>query len=380
MNIAFDATHHFGFSGINVYMRNLVGSLARFFPDDCYTMLTTYNKIERLRSEFPEADRVLLNADNPFPNSLALGSLGRPIMDRFYGRIYEKQSHKYDIIHFTNPYHFESIRNAVVTLHDMMPYYPGMGFNRSQRRNFRKKIRAIERSNAYIFVPSEYVRTELLSHYDFTPERMCVTHEAAGSDFVPIPSGSNDLSAFGLKAEDEFFLYVGRIDARKNIERLVQAYLDLDSDITERIKLVLIANGPDLHRERFREQYLRHKNIIHLSSVPNYDLARLLSRALALAFVSLSEGFGIPILEAMQCGCPVLTSNVSSMPEVAGDAAVYVDPYDVTTIREGLRKLAEEDALRETLRAAGFRRAADFSWYECAQKTHAGYEAAYGRL
>ncbi len=244
MNIAFDATHHFGFSGINVYMRNLVGSLARFFPDDCYTMLTTYNKIERLRSEFPEADRVLLNADNPFPNSLALGSLGRPIMDRFYGRIYEKQSHKYDIIHFTNPYHFESIRNAVVTLHDMMPYYPGMGFNRSQRRNFRKKIRAIERSNAYIFVPSEYVRTELLSHYDFTPERMCVTHEAAGSDFVPIPSGSNDLSAFGLKAEDEFFLYVGRIDARKNIERLVQAYLDLDSDITERIKLVLIAKRP----------------------------------------------------------------------------------------------------------------------------------------
>ena len=194
---------------------------------------------------------MLPNADNPFPNSLALGSLGRPIMDRFYGRIDEKQSHKYDIIHFTNPYHFESIRNAVVTLHDMMPYYPGMGFNRSQRRNFRKKIRAIERSNAYIFVPSEYVRTELLSHYDFTPERMCVTHEKR-ADFVPIPSGSNDLSAFGLKAEDEFFLYVGRIDARKNIERLVQAYLDLDSDITERIKLVLIANGPDLHRERFR--------------------------------------------------------------------------------------------------------------------------------
>ena len=216
----------------------------------------------------------------------------------------------------------------------------------------------------------------MISHRSECVSRM----KQPGSDFVPIPSESNDLQTFGLHSEDPFFLYVGRIDARKNIERLVQAYLKLDRDMTERIKLVLIANGTELHQQQFRDQFLCHKNIIHLTGVGNTDLARLMSRAIALAFVSLKEGFGIPILEAMQCGCPVLTSNVTSMPEVGGDAALYVDPYDVTAIRDGLRKLADDDDLRESLRAAGFRRASDFSWSRCATKTHAGYEAVLARL
>src|SRR5437899_1074848 len=105
MNIAFDATHHLGFSGINVYMRNLLVSLARLYPEDRYTLLTTYHKIDKIRSEFNDADSNLLHADNPFPNSLALGSIGRPLLNLYYRRIYGKQSHNYDLIHFTNPFH-----------------------------------------------------------------------------------------------------------------------------------------------------------------------------------------------------------------------------------------------------------------------------------
>jgi glycosyltransferase involved in cell wall biosynthesis len=140
---------------------------------------------------------------------------------------------------------------------------------------------------------------------------------------------------------------------------------------------VLIANGAAIHIKQFREEYLRHPNIIHLTGIRNSDLAKLLSRALGLAFVSLNEGFGIPILEAMQCGCPVLTSNVSSMPEVAGDAALLVDPYSVDAIAEGLRTLASSQELRDNLRQKGLARAKEFSWNRCAIETHEGYEKTY---
>src|SRR5438045_90987 len=107
MKIAFDATHHLGYTGINVYMRNLIASLARQYREDTYSLLTTYNKEERLLSEFPEDDRQLLLTDNPFPNSLALGRQGKVLVNLWYRYLYGRQSNKYDLIHFTNPFHFE---------------------------------------------------------------------------------------------------------------------------------------------------------------------------------------------------------------------------------------------------------------------------------
>src|SRR5205085_11998930 len=98
-----------------------LANLARLYAQDQYTLLTTYHKIDRVLSEFPERDRSNLHIDNPFPNSLALGRKGRPLVNAFYRYVYGKQSPKYDLIHFTNPFHFEPIRNAVVTLHDMIP-------------------------------------------------------------------------------------------------------------------------------------------------------------------------------------------------------------------------------------------------------------------
>jgi alpha-1,3-rhamnosyl/mannosyltransferase len=377
MNIAFDATHHLGFTGINVYMKNLVASLARRFTDDQYTLLTTFNKQHKMLAEFPEQDRALFKTDNPFPNSLALGHIGVPLVYLYYRYLYGKQSHKYDLIHFTNPFHFEPIHNAVVTLHDMIPLYKELELERRHERDFRRRIRIVERSNAHIFVPSNFVRDELLANFTFDPNRITVTYEAAGADFMPIAPEECDLERFGLSADDKYFLYVGRIDKRKNIERLVQAYLSLPSSITDHLKLVLIANGAATHVKQFREKHLRHHNIIHLTGIKNADLAKLLSRAMGLAFVSLNEGFGIPILEAMQCGCPVLTSDVSSMPEVAGDAAILVDPYRVDTIANGLQTLASDEALRERLRHDGLARAKEFSWDRCAIETHRGYEKAY---
>ncbi len=377
MKIAFDAARLLGYSGMNVYARNLADSLCRLYEEDTYTMLTTYRKIEKVSSQFSQAALEHLRWKNPLPNPLALGSLGQPLAERYINRILGQLSKQFDLIHSTDPFHFPpTVRNAAVTIHDIIPLYSQDWVTPAMRRRIRRKIAAIARSQATIFVPSYFVRTELLEHFDIAPERVHVTYEAAGETFRPLVSSEVDLTKFGIGDDDAFFLYVGRIDTRKNIERLVEAYLRLPAQLRQSTKLILIANGSPKHQEKFKAEFLKHSGIIHLTTVGDEDLVKLLNRALALAFVSLSEGFGIPILEAMQSGCPVLTSNISSMPEIAGDAAILIDPYDVQAIQSGLLRLATDPALRNDLKRHGIERASLFSWERCARETHDGYEVA----
>ena len=380
MNVAYDATQLLGFTGINVYTRNLAAALARAYPEDHYTMITTYRKMMKVAGQFPPEDREVIGWDNPVPNPLFLGYTGRPLAERFIRFRFRHQAHRYDLLHTTDPYHFPpGIENIAVTVHDIIPLYPEGWVHPTTRDRIQGKLESIVRSRAIIFVPSHFVRAELLRTFDMHPDRIFVTHEAAASCFRVLPQGINDLSSHGILEEDPFFLYVGRIDVRKNIERMIEAYLALPEEITRTVKLVLIANGFAEEEKRFRDSLVLHPNIIHLRNVRDEDLVTLMNRALGLAFVSLSEGFGIPILEAMQCGCPVLTSNVSSMPEIAEDAALLVDPYDVTAIRDKLLKLATQPTLREQLKTKGIERAKAFSWDQCARETHAGYEFALGR-
>jgi glycosyltransferase involved in cell wall biosynthesis len=340
-------------------------------------MLTTYRRIEKVSSQFHGVARERLQWQNPLPNPLALGAIGQPLTERYINRVLGQWSKRFDLLHATDPFHFPpNIRNSAVTIHDLIPLYREKWVSASMRRRIHRKITAITRSSAIIFVPSHFVRMELLEHFTIAPERIHVTHEASGEAFHPMKVSEVDLTKFGLTQEDEFFLYVGRIDIRKNIDRLVEAYVKLPAELRHSVKLVLIANGSPKHQEKFRARFLHHEGILHLTSVSDQDLARLLNRALALAFVSLSEGFGIPVLEAMQSGCPVLTSNMSSMPEIAGDAAMLIDPYDVEAIKSGLLRLATDSTLRRDLSNRGIERAKEFSWERCARETHAGYEAA----
>ena len=378
MNVAFDATGLLGYTGINVYTRNLVASLAHLYTKDTYTLLTTYRKIERVAEHFSEMHRQLLKWNNPFPSPLALGPLGRPFVELYTKKIFRKQIEQYDLLHFANPYHYPEIRSPriVVTIHDIIPLYKAHWQTVDTSRRVRKKIQAIAKANIVTFVPSHFVREELLVNFDFTPEKIVVTYEAAGPEFKQLQHDQEDLARFGLAPNDQLFLFVGRIDERKNVKRLIEAYKLLPKDIKDATKLVLIANGSPEQDAQFRASIEGESNIIHLRNVSNNDLALLLNRALAMFFVSFTEGFGIPILEAMNCGCPVLTSNVSSMPEIAADAALLVDPYDADGIRDAMSRLASDSTLRSDLREKGLQRAKDFSWDRCARETHEGYERA----
>jgi glycosyltransferase involved in cell wall biosynthesis len=158
----------------------------------------------------------------------------------------------------------------------------------------------------------------------------------------------------------------------------MEAFDALPEDLRQKTKLVLVGNGSPERVSAFREQYAS-PNIVHLQNVSDCDLAALMNRALGLAFVSLFEGFGIPLVEAMACGCPVITSNTTSMPEIAGDAALLVDPYDTSDVRAALERHITDGDLREHLRQRALDRSKYFSWDRCALETHAAYEAALRR-
>ncbi len=379
MQIAFDATQLLGYSGINVYTRNLASHLAHSFPEDTYSMLTTYRKIGAVSEYFDEQSRGRMQWDNPFPHRLALGYAGKPLVGYWIGKQFRRKSRAFDLVHFTDPSQFPlGITRAVVTIHDLIPLYSVGWVSPETRTRMRKKLSAIARQTTLIFVPSEYVRQELLAYFDIDPARIRVTYESAGSEFRVGNPREDFLSHFGLPADARFFLSVGRIDPRKNLDGILSAYTTLPRDLQEQVWLLIIANGSQEEEAQLDAKIAGHAHIRRRRSVSNEELVGLLNRALGLPFVSFSEGFGIPLLEAMACGCPVITSNVSSMPEIAKDAALLVDPSDTVAIRDAMLRLIEDPETPRRLREQGLQRAQQFSWSRCAAETHAGYEYALG--
>ncbi|MGH9348475.1 MAG: glycosyltransferase family 4 protein, partial [Vicinamibacterales bacterium] len=176
-----------------------------------------------------------------------------------------------------------------------------------------------------------------------------------------------------------FVLYVGNIKPHKNLVRLIEAFDGLRRDGFDDLKLLIIGDEiskwPALRRAVHR--YKLHKHVRFLGFQSDETLASLYRLAAVFVFPSLYEGFGLPPLEAMASGTPVVTSNVSSLPEVAGDAAVLVDPYDAIDIKEGIRRVLTDPVLRAELRCKGIQRARAFSWERSVARTREIYfEAA----
>lgn len=171
--------------------------------------------------------------------------------------------------------------------------------------------------------------------------------------------------------EYPYFIYVGTLEPRKNLERALDAFGQ--AKLPHHFILVGSRGWKD---EEIIEKAARMKNVHVLHNIPNRDLPALYSGASALVFVSLYEGFGLPILEAMGCGCPVIASNNSSMPEVGGSAALYVDPYDVGGIARAMRQAVRQ---RNKLVKKGFLQVRKFSWEKTAEMTEQVYRSVYGK-
>jgi len=188
-----------------------------------------------------------------------------------------------------------------------------------------------------------------------------------------MPADSDILNKYGLHASSSFFLYVGRYEARKNLDNLLVAYSYLPDSLKKEIKLVLIcpaksAVTKEILKKKIFELGLE-QNVLHLPDVTDEDLVHFYNAALALLFVSFSEGFGLPLVEAMNCGCPAVIANCSSLPEISGSSSILIDPFDPESIRYGMLKIIDDSQLRKSLTEKCLLRAKNFSWKNTANET-----------
>jgi glycosyltransferase involved in cell wall biosynthesis len=269
-------------------------------------------------------------------------------------------------------------RRLVVTIHDVtFLTHPEFHLPANVEHCLTGARRAIERADQLIAV-SESTRRDLIEWMHAPADRITVTPEAADPDFARVTDRAQlERVRRRYDLPERFVLFLGAMEPRKNLLRLLDAWAALKPAIRRETWLVVAgADGWLNDGVRARVDALGLEDRVRFTGyIEAGDVAALYSLATVFAYPSLWEGFGLPVLEAMACGTPVLTSDVSSLPEVAGDAAVLVSPTDVNAIADGLTRLLDDAALRSDLAARGLRRAAAFSWERCARETLAVYRA-----
>lgn len=251
---------------------------------------------------------------------------------------------------------------TIVTIHDLSfvrepdSIMPGMSYHLNTW-----VPRSVAQADCVIAV-SEATRRDLVEIYQTPPDKIRILYHGVTSNFKPVtdPARLQEVrQKYGL-GQKPLVLSIGTIQPRKNYQRLIQAFAQVKGEAA-----LVIAGGPGWKNESIFDEVGKYQlgDRIHFPGfVAEADLPVLYSAAAIFIYPSLYEGFGLPILEAMACGIPVIASNRSSLPEVTGDAGLLVDPYDVAAMAAAMNRLLEDHHLRQQLSAAGLKRAAQFTW------------------
>ncbi len=347
MLVALDATYLVDPhpSGISVYSRELLNGLAREHPDDEYLHYYRLKQFRRAtESPFPNVHRRLLlpalPARAPWSRPLVFHALNQRVDQRLGKRV-------------------------VSTFHDLFVMAGEYSSPDFRARFTAQAKRAAAMSDVMIAV-SEFTRQQVISLLGVDADRVRVVPHG-----VHLPADVPELAA-----REKMILCVGALQLRKNVTRLVQAFERLPAAVRSEWTLVLAGSTAGYGAAeilRYIEDSPVNRQIQLKGYVTAQELNQLYSRALIFAFPSLDEGFGIPVLEAMAHGVPVLTSNRSALPQVAGEAAVTIDPYDIDALSGGLAKLIEDGELRSALRQRGLERAVLFPWSNALAATYQVY-------
>ena len=367
MRVAIDA-HSVGtkLGGNESYAINLIEALAQIDSVNDYTIYITTNEARdrfsgrwanfKVRSTLPHTPLIRI------PLTLSAELRKNPV----------------DVLHvqFTAPPFCPC--PVVVSIHDLSFEHLPQTFNRRSRTQLRLTVRHSARRAARILSLSEHTRCDIIETYGIDPQRVSTIPLAAPEYFGPI-NDYRELQRvrhnYGI--DGDYILSVGSIQPRKNLARLIRAYATLRGSFSadKLPKLVLVGKCAWLYDETLRTlEETGVKDLVVLTGyVPQDDLPALYSGAVCFVYPSYFEGFGLPPLEAMKCGAPVIVGDRTSLPEVVADAGLTVDPFDVEAIAGAIARLINDSALRRELSLKGQERARTFSWQDTARKTLAVY-------
>lgn len=289
---------------------------------------------------------------------------------------------KIDLYHEPNYLAYAFNGPTVVTVHDL-------SWIRYPELHPVERVRAIERyfprsldQAAAIITDCEYVRAEVIDVFGVAPAKVHSVPLGASSAYRPIPREQSQqiLAAHGLEFGN-YLLSVGTLEPRKNLVTIIDAFLKLDSRIQEQYPLVLVGmKGWLTDSLQTKMDPLINRGLVKsLGFVPDEQMPALYSGAAAFLYPSLYEGFGLPPLEAMACGAPVIVSNSSSLPEVVGDAGILIDPKDSDGFAEAISHIVQDTALQQGYSKKSVARATTFSWKKTADETIKVYQRVLGR-
>jgi glycosyltransferase involved in cell wall biosynthesis len=307
-----------------------------------------------------------------------------------------------DLVHFPHfnvPVFYR--KPFVITIHDLIKNY-FRGPETTTRNQFVYHIKYLGyqlviknaiRKAKKIFTPSQFIKKQVINQYQANPEKIIATPEGIDDKFSifnpPACLSGRQAGRAGFQFSNKekekilkkyqikkpYLLYVGSVYPHKNIDRLIEAVKVVRKEIPQ-INLVIVCSR-NIFWKRLKKKInlAKAKNFIKLTGfVPDQDMAILYQEAVSFVFPSLSEGFGLPPLEAMASGCPVISSNATCLPEIYGNAALFFDPLDSKDIAKKIINMAKNKKLRDQYRARGLKKAGEYSWEKMAKKTFEEYQ------
>lgn len=379
-------------SGVGNYCLHLLGALLELEGLDIAGFAASSRRLD-----LAALGRPLRHQRLPVPTRVMYGvwsALGLPAVDSLLGGV--------DVYHATN-YFLPPVKRAkrVLTIHDVaFRKHPELCSPKIVGP-FSEKVAGFARAADAVIADSESTRRDIIDFLGAGAARVHTVHLAVDISISPVPkkaASEHVANTFGLR--HAYVLFVGTIEPRKNVSGILRAFQQIKLDLphtlvfagtkgwlSDELNVELLSAME--HEEEIgialstllggnRVPADRRHRVVLLDYVRQDDLPYLYSAADALIFPSYYEGFGLPVLEAMACGCPVITANNSSLPEVAGDAAEYCDAHDVGSIADAMRRVLSDEALREQMRQRGFAQAEKFSWKKTAEQTAAVYRSVCG--
>lgn len=323
--------------GVAIYTQNLAQQLVNIAQLDMIFFYSSFRKPYRYKFKNVKSYR--------FPPT---------ILEIFFNRVrnvpIEKFIGKIDIFHSSDWTQPPTKALKVTTVHDLVPIKFPQWSHPKIVEVHKRRLKLVEKEIDFVIAVSESTKKDLMEVTNIPSDKIKVIYEAQSAKFKPRSKKEVEIFKKKYNLPDKFVLAIGGIGERRNLARIREASRNFN----------LVVAGQDIPWLNFS------------------DLELLYSSATILLYCSLYEGFGLPILDAFSCGLPVITSNVSAMPETGGDACLYVDPYDVSDIRKKLLEGMENEKIRKDLIDGGFKQVKKFSWEKCAKETLNVYQNLMG--